>query len=83
MNFLEERRKSRLPSFLERAGIAMANVFPQDSFRQSELDKFDQLAQRWWGEAVRSRTTGSRDAERPCMDARAGATRHGWLGGIA
>ena len=61
----------------------MANASPHDNFRQSELDKFDELAQRWWGEAARSRTTGSRSAERLRMDAQAGAMRHGWLGGIA
>jgi hypothetical protein len=54
-----------------------------DNFRQSELDKFDELAQRWWGEAARSRTTGSRGAERLRMDAQAGAMRHGWLGDTA
>ena len=26
----------------------MANASPHDNFRQSELDKFDELAQRWW-----------------------------------
>ena len=26
----------------------MANASPQGNFRQSELDKFDELAQRWW-----------------------------------
>ncbi len=49
------------------------------NFSRSELDKFDELAQRWWGEAARLRTTGSRAAERLRMDAQAGAHRHGWL----
>ena len=61
----------------------MTSASPQNNFRQSELDKFDELAQRWWGEAARSRTTGSRDAERLRMDAQAGAMRHGWLGATA
>jgi 2-polyprenyl-3-methyl-5-hydroxy-6-metoxy-1,4-benzoquinol methylase len=56
---------------------------PDSNFRQGEHDKFDELAQRWWGEAARSRTTGSRGAERLRMDAQAGAMRHGWIGGIA
>ena len=51
-----------------------------ENFRQSELDKFGALAQRWWGEAARSRTTGSRGDERLCMDAQAGVMRHGRLG---
>ncbi len=49
------------------------------NFSQSELDKFDELAQRWWGEAARLRTTGSRATECLRMDAQAGAHRHGWL----
>jgi len=56
---------------------------PNGNFRQSELDKFAELAQRWWGEDERLRTTGSRDAERLRMDAQAGTVRHGWLGAIA
>ena len=31
----------------------MTSASPQNNFRQSELDKFDELAQRWWGEAAR------------------------------
>ena len=50
------------------------------NYSQAELDKFDELAQRWWGEAARSRTTGSRVGERLRMDARAGTMRHGRLG---
>ena len=60
--------------------VAMNNSVPSQDFRQSELDKFDELAQRWWGKAARSRTIGSRDAERLRMDAQAGTMRHGWLG---
>jgi 2-polyprenyl-3-methyl-5-hydroxy-6-metoxy-1,4-benzoquinol methylase len=55
--------------------IATANIFSQ-----SELGKFDELAQRWWGEAARSRTTGSRAGKRLRMDAQAGTLRHGRLG---
>ena len=51
-----------------------------DNFSQAELDKFDELAQRWWGEEARSRTTGSRADERLRMDAQAGTQRHGRLG---
>ena len=59
------------------------NTAHSENFRQSELDKFDELAQRWWGESARQRTTGSRAAERLRMDAQAGAMRHGWLGATA
>ncbi|GAB3726797.1 hypothetical protein GCM10028862_02530 [Luteimonas pelagia] len=44
-----------------------------DNFSQAELDKFGALAQRWWGERARLRTTGSRVRERPRTLARAGA----------
>ena len=61
----------------------MNNPASSQNFRQSELDKFDELVQRWWGEAARSRTIGSRAAKRLRMDAQAGAMRHGWLGATA
>lgn len=54
-----------------------------NNLRQSELGKFGVLAQRWWGEKARLRTTGSRADERLCMDAQAGSLRHGRLGVIA
>ena len=31
-------------------GMSDATPSPGDNFRQSELDKFNQLAQRWWDE---------------------------------
>ncbi len=49
------------------------------NFSQTELDRFDELAQRWWGEVARLRTIGSRATERLRMDAQAGSHRHGWL----
>ncbi len=51
-----------------------------DNFSQPELDKFNALANRWWGEPARLRATGSRVGERTRMDARAGAVHHGWFG---
>ena len=54
------------------------NTQANANVRQSELDKFGALAQRWWGEAARLRTTGSRVAERPAMEGRAGTQHHGW-----
>ena len=51
-----------------------------DNFSQAELDKFNALANRWWGEPARSRATGSRAGERTRMDARAGEVHHGWFG---
>jgi hypothetical protein len=50
------------------------------NFSQVELDKFNALASRWWGEPARSRATGSRGGERTRMDARAGEAHHGWFG---
>lgn len=32
------------------SGMNTGNTAPNDNFRQSELDKFNQLAQRWWDE---------------------------------
>ncbi len=58
---------------------AMKTADKNDNFSQVELDKFNALANRWWGETARSRATGSRAVERPRMDARAGALRHGWF----
>ena len=51
-----------------------------DNFSQLELDKFNALANRWWGEAVRLRAIGSRTGERTRMDARAGEVHQGWFG---
>ena len=45
--------------------------------RQSELHKFGALANRWWGEGARLRTTGSHATERPAKDGRAGSLHHG------
>ena len=52
------------------------------NFDQAELDKFAELAHRWWGEVPRLRQSGGlpRGAERPAMDGWAGATHHGWFG---
>jgi hypothetical protein len=49
-------------------------------FSQAELDKFNALANRWRGESVRLRATGSRAGERTRMDARAGTAHHGRFG---
>ena len=44
------------------------------NFSQAELDKFGELANRWWGELKRLRVSGghSRFGERPARDGRAG-----------
>jgi 2-polyprenyl-3-methyl-5-hydroxy-6-metoxy-1,4-benzoquinol methylase len=52
----------------------------EHNFSQVELDKFNALANRWWGEAACLRAIGSRAAERTRMDARAGEVRQGWFG---
>jgi 2-polyprenyl-3-methyl-5-hydroxy-6-metoxy-1,4-benzoquinol methylase len=57
----------------------MTTATASDNFSQAELDKFNALANRWWGESARLRATGSRAGERPCMDARAGTAHHGWF----
>ena len=57
----------------------MKTAEQHDNFSQSELDKFNALANRWWGETARLRATGSRADERTRMDARAGALHHGWF----
>ncbi|MEO7478412.1 MAG: hypothetical protein ABIT64_04170 [Lysobacteraceae bacterium] len=52
------------------------------NFDQAELDKFGDLAHRWWGEATCLRVSSgrSRVAERPATDGRAGVHHHGWFG---
>jgi len=50
-----------------------------DNFSQPELDKFNALANRWWGEPMRLRGIASRIGERPRMDARAGVAHQGWF----
>jgi len=52
------------------------------NFDQAELDKFAELAHRWWGRAMCWRAPGgrSRIGLRPAMDGWAGATHHGWFG---
>jgi len=52
------------------------------NFDQAELDKFAELAHRWWGEETCSRESSglSHVAERTTMDGRAGAKHHGWFG---
>lgn len=49
------------------------------SVSASELAKFAERAERWWGEAPRLRASSgrSRGAERPAMDGRAGVAHHG------
>ena len=52
------------------------------NFDQAELDKFADLAHRWWGEVSRLRQSGGlpRDASRPARDGWAGAMHQGWFG---
>jgi 2-polyprenyl-3-methyl-5-hydroxy-6-metoxy-1,4-benzoquinol methylase len=49
------------------------------NFDQAGLDKFGELAHRWWGEAARWRESGglSHAAERTAMEGRAGVQHHG------
>jgi 2-polyprenyl-6-hydroxyphenyl methylase/3-demethylubiquinone-9 3-methyltransferase len=39
-----------MPGSARMAGMSDATPSPNDNFRQSELDKFNELAQRWWDE---------------------------------
>ncbi|MBS0214091.1 MAG: hypothetical protein JSR26_13090 [Proteobacteria bacterium] len=52
------------------------------NFDQAELDKFAELAHRWWGEMPRSRGSSGLSCgnERPATDGRAGAMHHGRFG---
>ena len=56
----------------------------QANFEQAELDKFGDLAHRWWGEAacLRESCGLSRTAERTATEGRAGVEHHGRFGAI-
>ena len=53
------------------------NSMRDDNFSQAELDKFNELAHRWWGEPACLRASGGRShaGERPAALGRAGTPR--------
>lgn len=54
----------------------MTSATNNDNFSQVELDKFNELAHRWWGAATRLRTTGSRVTARPAVGEPKAFARH-------